>query len=301
MVLKMWQLVFVGLKWFLAQKNDGSIFDIGEITTPSFMEPAGGPTNWMLIVFWLICSLLVVILHVFIAVWIYQDGKAKGKSAGGWAVFGAIPIIGLVGLFTYALSKPTNICQIHNQPLMAGSQECAVCYQERRIREIEQQRIATPSGESPESTSPIFQPGGGTARPGADPTKTQPIKIKPSTIISLLQLNGQRRGMTTNLTIKNPLTGALEKNTIGRHPECNVSIPEDETISRRHCSLGGDEQGKYYVADLDSENGTSIIRGNEKIGVAQGGRQEIRDGDVLKVANTEFRIVIVKPPEEQFK
>lgn len=57
-------------------------------------------------------------------------------------------------------------------------------------------------------------------------------------------------------------------------------------ISKRHFALKY-EDGKLYITDLGSKNGTYVngvdIRGKEWV--------ELRPGDVVKIANVEFRVV----------
>ena len=45
--------------------------------------------------------------------------------------------------------------------------------------------------------------------------------------------------------------------SIGRNPGSGISIP-DESVSRRHCSIVGDDAGRVLIRDSDSRNGTFV-------------------------------------------
>lgn len=70
--------------------------------------------------------------------------------------------------------------------------------------------------------------------------------------------------------------------TVGRLPECNVSL-SDDLLSRRHCVIEPYGDG-FRVRDLGSRNGTKL--NSLKI------QEEILDnGDVITVGNTELRFI----------
>ena len=46
--------------------------------------------------------------------------------------------------------------------------------------------------------------------------------------------------------------------TVGRHPENDVCLPQDRTVSRFHGRVFVDEKGTYFFEDLNSTNGTTI-------------------------------------------
>jgi serine phosphatase RsbU (regulator of sigma subunit) len=70
--------------------------------------------------------------------------------------------------------------------------------------------------------------------------------------------------------------------TIGRHPECEVSIADSGRVSRRHAQLirKGD---LWYLKDLGSRNGTFL--NGDRIGEEL---HELKDGDRLRVCDIEF-------------
>jgi len=74
---------------------------------------------------------------------------------------------------------------------------------------------------------------------------------------------------------------------IGRHPECDyqVNLP---FISRHHCSLFLHE-GRVWVQDLNSRNGTSIN------GIAALRPQQMEDGGLLRLGSLTFRVAVAQP------
>lgn len=73
---------------------------------------------------------------------------------------------------------------------------------------------------------------------------------------------------------------------IGKNPEAvHGVIGFNKAISRVHCKITYDK-GKYYISDMGSSNGTFI---NSKR-IQQGNLVEIKVGDIIKLANSEFII-----------
>src|SRR4051812_24995888 len=66
--------------------------------------------------------------------------------------------------------------------------------------------------------------------------------------------------------------------TIGRAPDCDVSI-HDIILSRHHCRVEQDADGKWVVVDLDSKNGTQYLGHNIE-------RHVLRDKDELRIGRT---------------
>lgn len=71
--------------------------------------------------------------------------------------------------------------------------------------------------------------------------------------------------------------------TIGRHSDCEISIPEIPGVSRHHAQILWDEGG-YYVRDLKSLNHTFL----NKVQVGDE-RQPLKNGDELAICNLVFR------------
>jgi len=68
---------------------------------------------------------------------------------------------------------------------------------------------------------------------------------------------------------------------IGRHPSCDVCI-DSVRISRVHCCIYRDGR-KVFVRDLNSTNGLRIN------GIQITSQAELREGDVLSIANLRYR------------
>lgn len=77
---------------------------------------------------------------------------------------------------------------------------------------------------------------------------------------------------------------------LGRSKECDVLVP-DEKVSRRHCSIIF-EDGKWYVSDLGSRNGTFL---NE----LRVEREVLSDGDRIRVGGTVLAF-FSEPPQPVF-
>jgi len=98
----------------------------------------------------------------------------------------------------------------------------------------------------------------------------------------LFKSNGQRR----DFRLRRP------RCVIGRLPTCDLQAP-DTRVSRQHCELRVDEeQGKLYVRDLGSSNGTFV--NDEKIEQ----EVELTPGDRLAVGPFVFTVQINGEPAE---
>ncbi len=71
--------------------------------------------------------------------------------------------------------------------------------------------------------------------------------------------------------------------TLGRANDNNIYI-KDPFVSKRHMKITEDE-GKYYLEDLNSANGTFL--NEERIGDVV----KLHNGDIIKVGNIEFLFV----------
>src|SRR5437879_3699956 len=74
---------------------------------------------------------------------------------------------------------------------------------------------------------------------------------------------------------------AGDKAVIGRHPECEV-ILTDPMSSRRHCILERGSDGKFFVQDPGSANGTLLNSMPLKIK----DRVPIKNGDTIQIGST---------------
>ena len=68
--------------------------------------------------------------------------------------------------------------------------------------------------------------------------------------------------------------------TIGRSKDNNNIVIEDNKVSRSHLQIINDDNGDYYVIDLDSTNGT-FVNGNRITGKVQ-----LHKGDIVVIGNT---------------
>jgi pSer/pThr/pTyr-binding forkhead associated (FHA) protein len=121
--------------------------------------------------------------------------------------------------------------------------------------------------------------------------------------------------MASSLTLR-ALTGGLRGQeftyrgpaylVLGRSRSCQLRLPGDATVSRQHCLI--EMEGKAaWVQDLGSLNGTFI--NGEKIGQREKQhqsdatmvapvRQELQDGDELRICNNIFAVVLTEKPVE---
>jgi FHA domain-containing protein len=65
-------------------------------------------------------------------------------------------------------------------------------------------------------------------------------------------------------------------NVLGTGPDCEIVV-DDATVSAKHASLRR-KDGKFWLTDLDSTNGTFVNEGTEPIA-----REEIKDNDTIKL------------------
>lgn len=68
---------------------------------------------------------------------------------------------------------------------------------------------------------------------------------------------------------------------VGRHPSCEVVV-QDSAISRRHAKIDVDENGDYYISDLQSRNGTQVNGQSIKT------THKLMHGDRIQICDTVF-------------
>lgn len=95
---------------------------------------------------------------------------------------------------------------------------------------------------------------------------------KPREVINLVELRPARTIKLTSNRI-----------TIGRDPSNTLSLPEDPYVSRNHALITF-EEGKFWVEDLGSKNG-SKVNGAEILD-----REPIERGDIVTVGSTNFLV-----------
>ena len=269
------------------------------------LAAAGLDVNTVLVFTWTACGVLLLLMSLIFSAWLHRDCKARNAPTALWTTLGMIPLVNVVALCVYVFSEGSSsygVCEKHQQPFIPGQDKCMMCFQEDMMSEqramiqkmqVEQDEASLAAETEPAPTDHV--PVVNASSSMGDRRATAPIATAPSTVISLQQLGGVRHGTTTNLATRNPF-GQRIRNIIGRDPNCNLPIADDESISQQHCTLGEDENDDFYVADLDSLNGTVVLRDGQET-VVQSGRHMIQDGDVLRVGRTEFRVIITRPPE----
>jgi len=84
----------------------------------------------------------------------------------------------------------------------------------------------------------------------------------------LVAMNGEQKG--EDFRVRDG------QNTIGTSAEAEIVVKEN-TVSGKHASLRYKE-GKFFLTDLDSSNGTFLNDGKETIA-----REELKDGDTIRI------------------
>jgi pSer/pThr/pTyr-binding forkhead associated (FHA) protein len=80
---------------------------------------------------------------------------------------------------------------------------------------------------------------------------------------------------------------------IGTHPSCDIRITDDEFVSARHARVWQDTQGRAWVEDLGSVNGTWLDR--LYTGRRVYGPVRVHPGDVLFVGRTKIPWTVPQP------
>jgi len=97
----------------------------------------------------------------------------------------------------------------------------------------------------------------------------------------LIGVEGEYSGETVTLPLHFGDQGTF---VIGRSSSCEVTLPRDDQISRRHVE-GQARDGKLFIRDLGSTYGTSLN------GTAVGDDYvQVRPGDVISVGTSSFRL-----------
>ncbi len=76
-----------------------------------------------------------------------------------------------------------------------------------------------------------------------------------------------------------------KKFLIGRDENCNISLPNDGLVSRRHAMIEF-SQGEYVIKDLSSLNGTFV--NNRPL--QKGEKRILIPGDVILIGKTEITV-----------
>lgn len=135
-----------------------------------------------------------------------------------------------------------------------------------------QKKPEEPKPEWPKSEGPRMA----LRLPEADhvPAPPEPAGLR----LKLAVVKGKNPGKTHELQL-------TKRAVIGRKPECDVVLKDDDEVSGCHAELALVD-GKVVVYDLQSQNGTSVN------GVPIVNRYRLETGDSILVGQTEFRITI---------
>jgi hypothetical protein len=71
------------------------------------------------------------------------------------------------------------------------------------------------------------------------------------------------------------------KSRIGRNTDCDVSIPQDFTVSGEHCEIFMNSTGGVMIQDMNSTHGTYVLRGKNKVSATS--PVQVFDGDRIQL------------------
>lgn len=91
-------------------------------------------------------------------------------------------------------------------------------------------------------------------------------------MVFLMAKNGPSAGKKYSLTANSVL---------GRHPDCQICIPEVGAVSRYHAKISA-EGNQYFIEDMNSRNGTQLN------GEAVTQKMPLKHGDVVRICDVEF-------------
>ncbi len=117
----------------------------------------------------------------------------------------------------------------------------------------------------------------------------QPREIKKYAVASPPSHGAVINLMVIGGKLKSKMYTAFVSNSciIGRNIVCDISVPEDDEISGRHCDMFFQE-GQLFIRDLGSTNGTHIN------GARIDNLCALEDGDSMRLGKTEFRMTVLK-------
>ena len=131
----------------------------------------------------------------------------------------------------------------------------------------------------------LSSPSGEHAGEKEDATETDKSGSK---AFSLFRKNQQAQGCEIVLTdMAHPerafyASGKTEF-LVGRRPQMDLCIPDDGYVSGTHCRFEI-EEGRLYLTDLDSSNGTKV-NGNK---ISE--RTRIAENDIVRIGKAEYKV-----------
>ncbi|HUQ40852.1 MAG TPA: FHA domain-containing protein [Acidimicrobiales bacterium] len=144
------------------------------------------------------------------------------------------------------------------------------------IRVLRAVWVETTAEVAPSPAPPSGRGGGDRPRPAAAVAPARAGKARPAATAGRLRVvaPAAQKGRTFDLG---------DELTIGRAPGCQVSLPEDTTVSQLHARVFR-RDGTYWVEDLGSTNGTWVNRKQLTGAVA------LRRGDRVQVGETVLEV-----------
>ncbi len=97
---------------------------------------------------------------------------------------------------------------------------------------------------------------------------------RPPVVGWLVAMNGEQRGEDFRLH--------EGQNMIGATPDCQIAL-KDATVTAKHASLRY-QDGKFFLTDLDSTNGTYLNDGPERIT-----REELKYNDMIRIGEVSLK------------
>jgi Inner membrane component of T3SS, cytoplasmic domain len=132
------------------------------------------------------------------------------------------------------------------------------------------QKTGYVGGASPLSKTRVDTVTGPVATPAPPPVRKTVLiseQRKAPVVGWLVAMSGEQKGQ--DFRIRDG------QNILGSGPEADVQL-RDPTVSAKHASLRYKE-GKFYLIDLDSSNGTFLNDGATPVA-----REEVKDNDVIR-------------------
>lgn len=260
------------------------------VTIEEFLKELG--ISWVLSLSWwfswgVIIGLVIVLGSMFLVIF---DILKRGEKQKLWLhlilfiIYSIFPIIFLIFRFNLGFASNLGLYLFILiasliAPIIAvlhlifyftiGKKEVSSFMYEKIGDETETAAIQSQTGETTETLE-------GLAGEELAVDKTISIKKKKLPAIAwLVMMEGEREGEDFRIT--------KEEFKIGRDPslKCDLVL-KDPTVSKEHAKIKLQDDGKIYIYDLGSENGTIV--NDEEIK----GPKELKDDDIIVIGKTKF-------------
>ena len=260
------------------------------VTIEEFLKELG--ISWVLSLSWwfswgVIIGLVIILGSMFLVIF---DILKKGEKQKLWLhlilfiIYSIFPIIFLIFRFNLGFASNLGLYLFILiasliAPIIAvlhlifyftiGKKEVSSFMYEKIGEETETAAIQSQTGETTETLE-------GLAGEELAVDKTISIKKKKLPAIAwLVMMEGEREGEDFRIT--------KEEFKIGRDPslKCDLVL-KDPTVSKEHAKIKLQDDGKIYIYDLGSENGTIV--NDEEIK----GPKELKDDDIIIMGKTKF-------------